>query len=59
VLARWVSHDAVLFALVIFEIGAHFVPKPAWTVVLLFMPSHGAEMTGICHSAQPLVEMVS
>jgi hypothetical protein len=31
---------AHFFALVIFEIKFHFVPRPAWTMILLFYASH-------------------
>jgi hypothetical protein len=48
-----------LFALVISEIGSHFVPRSDCTVILLFMIPGVAGMTGACHHIQPLVEMKS
>jgi hypothetical protein len=35
----WASLPA-LFVLVIFEIGSHFIPRLAWTVILLFVLPH-------------------
>jgi hypothetical protein len=35
----WAKHPA-LYTLVIFEIRSHFLPKPVWTIVLLFYTSH-------------------
>jgi hypothetical protein len=47
-----VSHAPSPFALVTFEIGSCFLPKPAWTMTLLF-----GWVTGTWHHTQPLVEM--
>jgi hypothetical protein len=47
-----------LFALVILEIGSHFMPGLAWTSVLLVVLLYIAGMTGLYQSAQLLlVEM--
>jgi hypothetical protein len=35
-----------------FEIGSHFLPRPTWIVIVLFMLLTIAEMTGICNRAQ-------
>jgi hypothetical protein len=49
-----------LLALVIFEIGSHFMPGLAWTVILPFMLPCRAKMTGGCHHIPLLlVEMGS
>jgi hypothetical protein len=45
--------------LVIFEIGSHIVPRPAWTVIPLFVLSCIAGVTSECHHTQPLTEMGS
>jgi hypothetical protein len=36
---------SALFVLVIFEVGSHFMPGLAWTMILLFMLPHVARMT--------------
>jgi hypothetical protein len=43
--------------LVIFEIELCFMPRLAWTVILLFVLSHVVGMTGTCHHAQSVVAM--
>jgi hypothetical protein len=48
-----------LFALVTFEIGSHNMPGPAWALVLLFVLTYRAEMTGASPHIQPLVELGS
>jgi hypothetical protein len=49
-----------LFALVILELGSRFLPRPACTLILLFMLSTIAGMTGAHLQAQLLfVEMES
>jgi hypothetical protein len=48
-----------LFALVIFEIGSHFMPGPAWTVIFLFVLPCIARMMSKHHHAQLLVQMAS
>jgi hypothetical protein len=53
------SHAPVLFAMVNLETGSHFIPRPAWTAVLLFVLPHIAEMTGVSHWTQLLTEMMS
>jgi hypothetical protein len=45
------------FALVILEIGSCFMPRLAWTVILIFMLPHVAGMTGMQNHTQPLIEM--
>jgi hypothetical protein len=47
------------FALAIFEIGSHFMPRPSLTVIFLFVLPCTAGMTGVHHSIKPLVEMGS
>jgi hypothetical protein len=39
------------------EMGSHFMPKPACTVILLFVLPGAAGMIGKHHHAQPLVDM--
>jgi hypothetical protein len=53
------SHSSSPFASVIFEIKFQFIPKLAWTVMLLSVLPCVAGMTGICHCDLPLVEMGS
>jgi Fe2+ transport system protein B len=36
-----------------------FLPKPAWTIILLIYPSCIARTTGICHHTRLLVKMES
>jgi ABC-type microcin C transport system permease subunit YejE len=48
-----------LFVLVILEIQFHFMPRPAWTEILLSVLPCGAGVTGVHHHTQPLVEMGS
>jgi hypothetical protein len=43
--------------LAIFEIGSHFMPGWAWTLVLLFELPHIAGMTGAHQHTQPWVEI--
>jgi hypothetical protein len=45
----------VLYALVIFEIGSHFMPGPASTAILFVLP-HKAGMTGMHHHTQPFID---
>jgi hypothetical protein len=47
----------VLLYFGIFEIGSHFKPKPAWTVILMFVFPLVAEMIGVSHHTQTLVEI--
>jgi hypothetical protein len=35
-----------LFAVIIFDIGSHFLRRPAWTVILLFVFHADARVTG-------------
>jgi hypothetical protein len=42
-----------LFALVIFEIGSHFLPRLAWTMILLCMLITTVGMIGAHHHAHP------
>jgi hypothetical protein len=43
----------VLLALVIFEIGSHFMLKPTWTPILLFMFPQVSGMTDTCYHIPP------
>jgi hypothetical protein len=45
------------FALVIFEVGYHFMPWLAWIMILLFVLLYISGMTGVYHCIQSLVEM--
>jgi hypothetical protein len=40
-----------------FEIESRFLPRPAWTMILLFKLLIVTGMTGVCHHNQLLVEM--
>jgi hypothetical protein len=42
-----------------FDIGSCFILGLAWTVILLFVLSCVAGMTGVHHHIQPLLEMES
>jgi hypothetical protein len=42
------SHASTLFNLVILEIGSHFLPRPTWTMILLFV----AGKTGMHYQTQ-------
>jgi hypothetical protein len=42
--------------LAIFEIGSGFMLGMVWTAVFVFLFLSIAEMTGVYHQAQPLVE---
>jgi hypothetical protein len=42
-----------------FQIGFLFIPRPAWAIVFLFVFPGIAEMTGLCHPAELLLEIVS
>jgi hypothetical protein len=46
-----------LSVLVTFEIGFLFMPRTAWTAILLSVLPHTAGKTGTCHHNQPLVDM--
>jgi hypothetical protein len=45
--------------LITFEIGSRFIPRQAWTEILLLVFPVIAGMTGTSHHAQPLVGMGS
>jgi hypothetical protein len=45
--------------LVIFEIGSHFIPGLAWTVIHLLVLPYVAWMIGAFHHAEPFLEMGS
>jgi hypothetical protein len=45
----------LLFVLVIFEIGFHFIPISFWSVILLSRLPLEARMTGMYHCTHPLV----
>jgi hypothetical protein len=40
-----------IFALVILEIGSHFLLRPAWTSILFYSPTT-VRLTGTCHHTQ-------
>jgi hypothetical protein len=46
-------------ALVIFEIGSHFIRGTTWTTIFLLLLPCVAGMIGICHHTLPLIEMGS
>jgi hypothetical protein len=51
--------SSALFALAVFVIESHFMPRLAWTMVLLFVILCIAGVTEVRHNIQPLVEMRS
>jgi hypothetical protein len=52
------SHSAShFFSLATFAIGSHFMSRPAWITILLFVLSHVTGKTGMHHHSHPLVEM--
>jgi hypothetical protein len=54
-----VEHNSRIYSLVIFEIESYFLPRPDWTMILLFQAYAVAGTTNIHHHRQPLIEIES